>query len=97
LLALTLAPKERPRPFVLDEQDSNGLGDRDPDPVVARGEMAGQVESKGRLADAAVAVDHHVTALGDDRVIGAAEDRVRARFVDGRELVERHHAVIDGL
>ena len=42
--------------------------------------------AEGRLAGAAVAVDHHVAADGDERIVAGADDRIGARLVHGGEL-----------
>jgi hypothetical protein len=74
-LALELAPEQRPRPFVLDDEHAHRPRHRDPEPVLAGGQVAGQVDRQRRFVDAAVAVDHRVAALGDQRTVGRAEDR----------------------
>src|SRR5438128_2055557 len=44
-LASQLPPKGWPRSFVLDDQDAERPGDRDAEPVVAGGEVAGEVDA----------------------------------------------------
>src|SRR5580765_916075 len=80
--------EQRPWPFVLDDQDAQRSVDRDAEPVVAGGEVEGEVDAKGCLADAAVSVEHRGAPWGDERRVRFAEDGAGAGLVDADELFD---------
>ncbi len=58
--------------------------------------MEAQVDEQGRLACAAVAIAHHVAARRDQHIIGLADERLSAFFLDGREVLNGRDAGITG-
>jgi hypothetical protein len=91
-LASQLAPKARPWPLVLDQEDASRPRNLDPEPVIAGCKVAGEVDPQRRLPGTAVSVEHDVAVLGNDSVVGIAEDRLAAFLVGAGELVKRNNA-----
>jgi hypothetical protein len=78
----------RPWAFVLDHEYLDRAHDRYVKPRIAGGQMTGQVERKGRLAGATVAVEHDVAVFGDQGAFAVAEQSLSTSFFDVDELVE---------
>jgi len=73
LLAGELLAEQGAGALVLHDQDGARPGDGDAEPVVARAEVAGEINSEGRFTGAAVAVEHDVAVGGDEGVVAFAE------------------------